>query len=214
LMAPENVTAVLFDFDMTLVDSSYGIHHCMNELAKHFGLREVTHAEVLHTIGFQIEDAWKYLWGSYREEWIEYYRKNFREEENKRMRLFPNTINVLESLRARGIKVGIASNRRYAKRPLEYLGITKYMDVIIGLENAENPKPAPDVLVKALEALAMGPANALYVGDTDLDMQTAVAADVRGVGMTTGNFDAKGLTDAGAWRVLDDLGEIVQLVAE
>ena len=39
-------------------------------------------------------------------------------------------------------------------------------------------------------------------------MQTAVAAVVRGVGMTTGNFDEEGLAAAGAWRVCSDLIEV------
>ena len=54
----------------------------------------------------------------------------------------------------------------------------------------------------------------IYVGDTDIDMQTAVAAGTRGVGMTTGNFDAETLAGAGAWRVLDDLNGVVGFTEE
>lgn len=38
----KKIRAVLFDFDMTLVDSSYAIHHCTNLLANHLGFKEIS----------------------------------------------------------------------------------------------------------------------------------------------------------------------------
>jgi phosphoglycolate phosphatase-like HAD superfamily hydrolase len=63
-----------------------------------------------------------------------------------------------------------------------------------------------------MDSVGVDGEGVLYVGDTDIDMATAVAASVKGVGMTTGNFDRSGLIEAGAWTVLDDLAELCPLV--
>ena len=183
----KDTKAVIFDFDMTLADSSYAIHHCSNLLARKFGLEEVSREVVLAGIGLPIEDCWRLYWGDFKEEWLGYYRDEFRGVEQTGIRLFPNTVAALEELRAKGVKTGVVSNRRFARRVVDATKLTPYMDVIIGLEDVTNAKPDPEA---------------------DIDMKTAVAAAVRGVGVTTGNFGEDGLAAAGAWRVCSDLIEV------
>ena len=204
----KDTKAVIFDFDMTLADSSYAIHHCSNLLARKFGLEEVSREVVLTGIGLPIEDCWRLYWGDFKEEWLGYYRDEFRGVEQTGIRLFPNTVAALEELRAKGVKTGVVSNRRFARRVVDATKLTPYMDVIIGLEDVTNAKPDPEALFKAIGKLGVGADEAVYVGDTDIDMKTAVAAAVRGVGVTTGNFGEDGLAAAGAWRVCSDLIEV------
>ena len=204
----KDTKAVIFDFDMTLADSSYAIHHCSNLLARKFGLEEVSREVVLAGIGLPIEDCWRLYWGDFKEEWLGYYRDEFRGVEQTGIRLFPYTVAALEELRAKGVKTGVVSNRRFARRVVDATKLTPYMDVIIGLEDVTNAKPDPEALFKAIGKLGVGADEAVYVGDTDIDMKTAVAAAVRGVGVTTGNFGEDGLAAAGAWRVCSDLIEV------
>ena len=205
---------VLFDFDMTLVDSSYAILYCTNLMAERYGLRQVTHEEMLSVIGFDIERSWLTLWGEFKQEWLDYYRAHFGEKEDLRMRVFENSISTINRLHELGMKVGIASNRRYAMRPLKSLGLDKYPDSVVGLENVENPKPAPDVIVRSLEIHNIAKEAAVYVGDTDIDMQTAKNAGVLAIGMTTGAFSKKQLLTAKADYVCDDLAEIVDILVK
>ena len=110
-----------------------------------------------------------------------------------------------------GIKTGLVSNRQFARNPAEYLGIADKFDVIIGLEDVTHAKPDPEPLLTALSRLGVEPAQAVYVGDTDIDMKTAAAAGVRGIGVTTGNFGAEQHLAAGAWRVCGSLAEAAAL---
>lgn len=214
MFCSKKIKAVLFDFDMTLVDSSYAIHHCTNLLASHLGFEEVSREKVLAAIGLTIEDSWRSFWGDFRQEWVDHYRSSYRDEEQARLKFFPNTLSTLEDLRSKGIKVGVVTNRRFARRPVEYMGLSSMLDVVIGLEDVERAKPEPDPLLKGFGMLGISPTEGLYVGDTDIDMITSAAAGSLGIGMTTGNFDEPGLKRAGAWRVMDDLGEIPPLFAD
>ncbi len=205
------IKAALFDFDMTLVDSSWGIEHCTNKFAELKGLRPVPRETVMAAIGLTIEDSWRMYWGEFRQEWLEEYREKFRGEERSMLRLFPDTIAVLDALRAAGIKTGLVSNRRFARNPAEYLGLAERLDVIIGLEDVTHAKPDPEPLLTALSRLGAEPGQAVYVGDTDIDMQTAAAAGVPGIGVATGNFSREEHLAAGAWRACAALAEVPAL---
>ncbi len=110
---------------------------------------------------------------------MDHYRANYREEEQARLKFFPNTLSTLGKLRGMGIKVGVVSNRRFARRPVEFMGLTSMLDVVVGLEDVERAKPEPDSLLKGFEILGVSPSEGLYAGDTDIDMMTTVAAGCR-----------------------------------
>ena len=190
--------AALFDFDLTLMDTSYAITDCTNLLADEFGLRRVTRDELFKVIGLPILDTWVALWGESHSEWLDFYRGNLRELEHSGFREFPDTRSALERLRANGVLTGIVTNRNKGRLAVEGCGLAPLFDVIIGVEDVENPKPHPEPLLKAMSLLGVGPEAAFYTGDTDIDMKTAKSALVRGIGVTTGSFGAEELISAGA----------------
>lgn len=207
-----DVKAVVFDFDMTLVDSSHAIHRCMNLMACRLGLHEVSYETVLAGIGIPLEESMRLYWGDFHPEWITTYRTEFRALERGAIKLFPNTEGTLAALRGAGVKCAVVSNRRYARSAIEAVGLAGYMDVVLGRENVTHPKPHPEALLKCMEMLCTPRDCTVYAGDTDIDMQTAAAAGVRGIGMATGNFDAQALGASGAWRVCADISEIPEVL--
>lgn len=206
------VKAVVFDFDMTLADSSYAIHKCTNLLAKEFGLPEVSREKVLEGIGLTVDNSWRLYWGDYKDEWLEYYRNNFRGAEHSEIRLFDGTLTALKKLRAAGVRTGVASNRRFAFKAVSATGLAPYVDTVVGLEDITKAKPDPEALLTALGRLKAGASDSFYVGDTDIDMKTAAAASVRGIGAATGHFGKEELYSAGAWRVFTDIAELPHLI--
>ncbi|MDR1137520.1 MAG: HAD family hydrolase [Synergistaceae bacterium] len=191
-------SAALFDFDMTLMDTSYIITDCTNLLAERFGLRSVTRDEVLSVIGLEISDSWVSLWGRFEDEWLDYYRKHFRAREQSGFREFPDTRSAVSSLRENGVKTGVVSNRHFASATVKKSGIAHLFDVVVGLEDVRNAKPHPEPILTALSRLSSVSNRAFYVGDTDTDMKAAVASGVTGIGVTTGNYGADALKAAGA----------------
>lgn len=206
------ITTVLFDFDMTLVDSSHGITDCMNAVASKMGLPSVTREQVLEIIGIPLEKSLHSLWGDYDEAWLAEYRRIFRETEYAGIVPFEDTVPMLQKLRSMGVKVGVATNRQIAEPVVRAVGLFDHLDLVMGLEGIHRPKPEPDMVLAAIERLGCSLDETVYVGDTDIDMRTAIAAGIRGVGVTSGNFSASQLVEAGAWRTLDGVGSVTELV--
>ena len=143
---------------------------------------------------------------------MNYYREKFVDIEFGLIKEYTETREVLASLRESGIKTGVATNRKRAVKALEYVGLFELLDVIVGLEDVKNAKPHPEPVLTAGSRAGSTPATALYAGDTLIDMETALSAGVRGIGMTTGNFGEKELRDGGASWVCADLREILDIV--
>ena len=91
---------------------------------------------------------------------------------------------------------------------------TPYFDVAIGAEEVTHPKPHPEVLLTVLDILHVNKNEALYVGDADIDIKTALAAGVIPVGVTQGSFDKKMLFDAGAKYVVSNISGVKELLNE
>ena len=200
-------SCVLFDFDMTLVDSSYAITRCLNLVAEHFGLAPLSRETVLAGIGLPMEEACRGYWGRYDEAWLEYYRAELRQEEYDHLRPYASTVPLLEKLRSLSVRTGIVTNRRYASRAAAAAGVEHLVDCLVGLENVARGKPHPDPLLYALEALGCPPERSLYVGDTAEDMTAAAAAGMTGVGVLSGGRSEELLRSAGARWVLSSISE-------
>ncbi|MDR3076089.1 MAG: HAD family hydrolase, partial [Synergistaceae bacterium] len=166
--APPDVSpryAAMFDFDLTLMDTSHAITDCTNLLAERYGLRSVTRDEMLKLIGLPITESLSALWGEWKEEWLECYRQNFRATEHAGFREFPDTKSAIEKLRANGVGTAIVTNRNNAVMAAEDCGIAHLFDVIIGAEEVSHPKPHPEPVLAAMSRMNAEVGRVFYTGD-------------------------------------------------
>jgi phosphoglycolate phosphatase len=205
----------IFDFDMTLIDSIKPLMTSSNLLAKEFGLRPVSYEEVyqaeVSVPNCTFEKLWENLWGRYDQAWYEAYADHLTEAEYEAMELFPGALETLETLQKKGIGLGIASNRDTPGKIMKILGIDKYFKAIVGVFDVENVKPAPDMILKAMERLGSKPEETLYVCDATGDLIASKAAGVRAFAMSTGGHTKEQLGSLGAWQTGDKLTEILRV---
>lgn len=205
----------LFDLDMTLIDSIVPLMTSANLLAEEFSLPKVNYEDVyqaeVSAPNCTFEILWQSLWGHYEPAWYETYRNKLAFKEYEVMELLPSGLDTLKSLKNKNIPIGLASNRDYPRLALKCMDIEDYFEVVIGQLDVERPKPAPDVIVKAMELMGAPANELLYICDSLGDLTAAEAAGVKCFSMTTGGHRADDLKARGAFATGDKLIEIVDL---
>jgi HAD superfamily hydrolase (TIGR01509 family) len=129
-------------------------------------------------------------------------------------RLMPGAAEALRALHARGLLLGVCSNKPidFTRELVAYLGVAEFLALLLGPEDVARPKPAPDMLLAALTRLGLAPADALYVGDMVVDIDTARGAGVRVWVVATGSDEPAALDRAHPDRRLRDLAELSALL--
>lgn len=197
---PPRFTTVLFDLDGTLLDSvrlildSY--HHA---LAVH-GLAPRTDEQWLAGIGtpltVQFGDwqadppLYQALIATYREYNITHH--------DDRVSPYPGAVELVRQLRGEGLKLGLVTSKNQigARRGLQKLGLEDAIEVIVAAEDVIRPKPHPEPVTRALEALGSPAGDAIYVGDSLHDMHAGRAAGVATGAVLWGPFTREHLTPA------------------
>jgi AHBA synthesis associated protein len=115
-----------------------------------------------------------------------------------RVRLFDGVVDLLERLRAAGIGCAVATGKSgpRARSLLAGLGVAGLLDHIVGSDEVARPKPAPDIVVRAVELLGVGRAEAVMIGDAVTDLTSARAAGVAAVAALWGESDPEPLLAA------------------
>jgi HAD superfamily hydrolase (TIGR01509 family) len=203
---------VIFDFDMTLVDSLSVITRGLNQMARHFGLREVTEAETRAVMHLEAQAMWSGLWGRYDRAWYDFFIATVAAREKDGLAVVPGAPELLKNLKKKGLTLALATNRDRPWPALAATGLAPFFDTAVGALEVARGKPAPDMLRLALERLQANPDQAIFVGDAPTDMTAAVRAGVRGVGLLEGCGAGYGeLLAAGAWRILARLPDLAGL---
>jgi AHBA synthesis associated protein len=114
------------------------------------------------------------------------------------VRTFDGIPELLETLRARGLRLAVATGKSGARARslLDGLGILDRFEHVIGSDEVTRPKPAPDIVVRALTLLDVASAEALMVGDAVTDLASARAAAVTAVAALWGEADEDALLAA------------------
>ncbi|MDR3230776.1 MAG: HAD-IA family hydrolase [Synergistaceae bacterium] len=207
------IKLLIFDHDMTLVDSSQAIVCATNMVGKKLGKPPVTREAALRYIALPLWDVFVGLWGDCKQEWIDLYRENAESVEHELIRPFPDVPPTLLKLHETGIFLAVASNRRNPRAAMDKSRTSQYFDAIVGPDDGLAFKPDPAMLRSLMKRFDAAAAETLYVGDSGIDVKTGIAAGVRPVGVATGNFTRGELLGMGAWRALDSMSELPPLVA-
>lgn len=182
----------LFDFDLTLADSSRGIVMCFTHVLERHGYHDVTEMQIKRTIGKTLEESFSILTGIKDPQQLAAWKLEYTHEADIYMNdntvLFPETVSVLTKLKEQGAKLAIISTKyRYRIQGVMDRYFPKdFIDVIIGGEDVKVAKPDPRGVKAALKRLKAKKKYALYVGDSTVDAETAKNAGVDFCGVLNG----------------------------
>ena len=168
--------AIIFDWDNTLVDSWNVIHLSLNATLENYGLTPWTSDETQQRVGKSMRDTFPILFGDKWREAGKYFYDYFETIHLDNLTPLPGTADLLADLVADGVYLGVVSNKQggYLRKEVEHLEWNGFFGKIIGANDAENDKPAPDPVYLALSG---GPVEAgpgvWFVGDSGVDMECA-----------------------------------------
>jgi phosphoglycolate phosphatase len=120
---------------------------------------------------------------------------------------------LFATLRARGLKLGLATNdsEASARRQVVALGLADHLDFIAGYDSGHGGKPSPGMPLAFAREIGVVPAEIAMVGDTLHDLHAARAAGCLAIAVRTGPAAIESLVQE-ADHVLDDVGGLVGLL--
>ncbi|MEM0975933.1 MAG: phosphoglycolate phosphatase [Pseudomonadota bacterium] len=207
----ENVKAVIFDLDGTLLDSAPDIHACVNAMLADYGLPPLSLDEVKSFIGKGVPTLVAQVLAARdapqtvtQDEALARLLDKYAQSNRALVRPYPGVETLLEGLAARGKHMGICTNRPKAltEELLRGLGLSEYFSAIVGGDTLPLPKPDPGPLKLCLEQLGVTPQETLFVGDSETDEKTAAALGMR-FALFSGGYRKKDVAEFEAEFVFD-----------
>ncbi len=211
---------VLFDLDGTLLDTLDDLHAAVNATLLKWGLRACTRAQVRDYIGNGIAKLMERAVGgalppsdlpAVVSDFKGYYGAHCQDKTAP----YDGVMHVLAALKGRGVKVGVVSNKAdFAVKQLCEGYFAGLVDVAIG-ENEEGgvkKKPAPDTIFAALKTLGGRLEDAVYVGDSEVDIQTAANAGIPCMSVCWGMKDRAFLVENGAKILVENPVDLLKFL--
>lgn len=174
--------AIFFDLDGTLVDSSEDVLGAFGAAFSAMGVAEPSREELLSVIGLRLEECFARFLGGDPERSAEgaaSFRRHYRKHYLDRTQPYPGIPKSVRELSAR-YRLAVATMKRgdFARDIVRAFGWLGVFERVIGAEEGYPPKPDPTMLQALCRSLDIRPDEAVYVGDTALDVRMASAARV------------------------------------
>ena len=211
-------TSVLFDLDGTLLDTLGDLTAAMNRTLARHGLPERTQQQMRAALGNGARrlmelsvpaDTDSALFETLLAEYNADYAAHCRIETAP----YPGVAALLRALHAQGCKLAIVSNKPdKAVRALRADFFSDTVPVAVGETADIRRKPAPDMLLAAMAQLGADPAGTVFVGDSEVDIATARAANLPCISVLWGFRDRDVLERAGAQQFAADIAQLQALL--
>lgn len=208
---------IVFDLDGTLLDTLGDLTNAVNAALKALGYPLRKKEEVRTFVG---NGAAKLLerasgeQGEAKRELLEYFKKYYGEHCKDETKPYDGILSLLNSLTEQGKTLAVVSNKPdYAVKTLTEEYFSGYMQAAIGEnEPTVRKKPAPDSLLAVMDSAGVNREETLYVGDSEVDIQTAKNAGVRCVSVCWGFKDEDFLRENGATDLIFEPLQLLDLI--
>ena len=208
-------STVIFDFDGTLIYTLEDIRDSLNYTLSKYNIQEKSLEEVRNLVG---EGAYRLVElcvkggkdNIHFEEIFKLYRKHYSENYINKSKPYPDVIDMLESLKNKGYKMAVVSNKYDdLVKYLNHMYFENIISVAIGESEKIRKKPSPDGILEALKNLNSEKEEAVYVGDSDVDIETAKNAGIDCISVSYGYRDLELLKRCGAVNIAHNPMEIL-----
>lgn len=209
----EKITTLLFDVDGTLLDTKEFIIQATEHALRTLGYPAVERSVIAGNVGKSFPDYYLNLSGSKKdiEKLIDTHRA-FQLLNFNLVKLFPHTLQTLQSLKQKGYKLAVITTRSKLTsiQTLKNAGIFDLFDIVISGEDAEGIKPDPAPLFKALEIMGEIPERAVMIGDSHLDIEAGINTGTKTVRVKYG-FHTDRLDEPSPDFFVDDIKDLLRL---
>ena len=209
--------AVFFDFDGTVADTLQNITDAVNHTMRHFGHRTFAPETVKPRLGWGVDYLIRQLAPEIPEPEVEqllqFYRPYYAQHTTDNVTPYPGILPLLAQLRRRGLKLAIISNKPDAAIQPFAAGVFRgLVDYAVGELPGVPRKPEPDLLRLAAEHLGVPLSRCLYVGDSEVDLQTAQNAAIDCICVTWGFRTEEALRSSGAATLASTPEALLELI--
>jgi len=203
--------AIIFDVDGVLIDDVDLIIDLYQETARVLGFRVPPRMEILKLLGKPLDVIIKITWPG---KDVELVRSTYRKlllDLNTKIPPVKGAVDSVKKLKEYGFKIGIVSSKRrfFIEKHLKEANFDlNLFDAIVSAEDTEKNKPDPEPLIYVCNRLNVKPEEAIYVGDTLVDFESAKRAEIKFIGVLSGGLDKKYFKERGVEDVLDSVAEL------
>ena len=209
----------IFDLDGTLLDTLGDLAASVNYALRHHGLPEHSLDDVRRFVGNGVRMLMERAIpdGSSNplfDETFATFRQHYMAHSLDTTRPYNGIPETLVAIRERGCHIAVVSNKMMAAtQELCRYFFPDTVEVAIGEDEAAGirKKPAPDTVFAALRTLGIGKEDAVYVGDSDVDIQTAANAGIPCISVLWGFRDRDFLLNHGATTLISTPSELLSL---
>ena len=211
--------AVIFDLDGTLLDTSMDLLNCTNKTLEHFGFNKVNRETLIQNVGDGLKltivkctnaDIAEEKMNNIISYFSELYTKNY----NVETIAYPNIDKMLLELQNLNIKLGCNSNKthEYTVDLLKSIFKEIKFDCAIGDRVNIPKKPNPYSLLEIINNLKLEKNEILFVGDSENDMKTAIAAEVDFAWVSYGYRKFEQIKEFNPTYIVNDPLEIINII--
>ncbi|WP_419876051.1 pyrophosphatase PpaX [Candidatus Pristimantibacillus sp. PTI5] len=211
----DTIKTMLFDLDGTILDTNELIIRSFIESLQGVAPEGFGREHIIPSMGEPLTDQMKRFSGLEDvTDLVAAYREvNLRLHDNY-VKSFDYVNKVIARLHGQGIQIGIVTTkmRLTTERGLKYVGLFDYVDAIVTIDDVVNPKPHAEPVSKAIGLLGADPVTTMMVGDSVVDIESAIAAGAIAVGVAWSLKGEQRLMEAGAHHVIHDMRDLYTFV--
>lgn len=197
---------VIFDLDGTLLNTLDDLADSTNYALSKFGYPTRTIEEVRQFVGNGVAKLIERAIPDGKnnpnfEKCLSIFKENYAQNMYNKTAPYNGIIEMLSNLKSKGIKIAVVSNKfDLAVKELCKKYFEGFIDFAAGENEAQGikKKPAPDTVISVLTEFNFSPEDAIYVGDSDVDIMTAKNSKMPCISVTWGFRDEKFLLESGA----------------
>jgi HAD superfamily hydrolase (TIGR01509 family) len=172
------VRSILFDLDGVLVDSYHYWFRLFNQALDHFGHRPISPRTFRECWGQSTTEDIRIFMPERTLLEVRAYFVRHRDDHARYFRVDPRAKAILQKFHDRDFGLGCVTNshRAITRSELAATGMDRFFKVILTADDVKNPKPDPEMLLKACRRLRTPPSAAVFIGDTRTDQQAGQSA--------------------------------------